>query len=217
MKKTRKLKKTIGIVGEGPTEWSYFNYIRTTRRFRFSLKPDLPCSSDCKGVFKKARELKNKGYDLVFCIIDVDTIFQTRKLNEFKTTCSKLPQNIIPITSKPCIEIWFLMHFLKNPSSKVYSNCDSLIPILKSYIPEYAKSKNILDKHKVFTKMEDNNGKKKAFKNSKEILNKILIGKNLEQFSYSEIVIVLEQLQKCQQCPFVSSCTKCIKEITTFF
>jgi len=47
----RNLHKAIAIVGEGPTEWMYFDYIRKTRRYRFSLRPDLPKHSDYEAVF----------------------------------------------------------------------------------------------------------------------------------------------------------------------
>jgi hypothetical protein len=49
----RKVKKAIAIVGEGITEWMYFDYIRRNRRYAFSLKPDLPKHSHYSHIFKK--------------------------------------------------------------------------------------------------------------------------------------------------------------------
>lgn len=85
MRQRRKLKKAIAIVGEGPTEWFYFEYIRKDRRYTFTLKPELPGHSDFSALFRKAKDLVNQSYDLVFCVLDLDTIAQnTQRLQTFK-------------------------------------------------------------------------------------------------------------------------------------
>ncbi|MGD1823451.1 MAG: hypothetical protein ACPKM0_11915 [Pleomorphochaeta sp.] len=54
-------KFSIAIVGEGLPEWMYFDHIRVTRRYSFSLKPDLPKHSDYLRVFKKGKDLVKKN------------------------------------------------------------------------------------------------------------------------------------------------------------
>jgi len=78
----RKVKKAIAIVGEGITEWMYFDYIRRNHRYAFSLKPDLPKHSHYSHIFKKAKELIQKGYDIVFCVLDLgqEVVIMTRTM-----------------------------------------------------------------------------------------------------------------------------------------
>ena len=141
MRKTKQLKKSIGIVGEGLTERMYFDYIRSNRRYVFSLKPDLPSHTDYNHIFAKAKEMVRKGFDLVFCVLDIDTILQNRGLQDFQSACKRLPNNIVPITSNPCIEFWFLLHFMQNPKRRVYNSCESLInESLRKYVPKYEKT-----------------------------------------------------------------------------
>ncbi len=99
------LKKSITVVGEGLTEWMYFNHIRRKQRYSFSLNPDLPKHSSYTYIFAKAEELCANGFDIAFCILDIDTILQDKKLEGSKNACRQLPNNIIPITNNPCIEI----------------------------------------------------------------------------------------------------------------
>lgn len=76
MRNHRHLKKSIGIVGEGLTERMYFEYIRSSRRYAFSLKPDFPSHTDFDHIFAKAKLMLAKGYDLVFCVFDFDVILR---------------------------------------------------------------------------------------------------------------------------------------------
>jgi hypothetical protein len=68
--KKLRVKKKYAVVGEGLTEWFYFNAMKQVENFNFDLKPDMPKHSDINSIFLKAESLLEKGYDKVFCVID---------------------------------------------------------------------------------------------------------------------------------------------------
>ncbi len=101
----RKLKKSIAIIGEGITEWYYFTYLKQNRNYSFKLAPRLPKHSDFKNIFFMAKRLINLDHDLVFCVLDIDSIKSNNQLEASKRSCQKLPKSIVPITSNPCTEL----------------------------------------------------------------------------------------------------------------
>ncbi|MFP4489496.1 MAG: RloB domain-containing protein [Bacteroidales bacterium] len=84
MRKNRrpKIEKiSVAVIGEGPTEWHYFNDLRQTERLRFSLKPSLPKSSNFRSIIQKAKQFAREGYDYVYCVIDLDYIMITPSIH----------------------------------------------------------------------------------------------------------------------------------------
>ena len=43
----RTVTKSIAIIGEGETEWFYFDSLRVACRYPFKVAPDFPQHSDC--------------------------------------------------------------------------------------------------------------------------------------------------------------------------
>jgi hypothetical protein len=214
----RKLKKAIAILGEGYTEWYYFDYIRTSRHYSFSLKPELPGPSDYTNIFRKARLLLRKSYDLVFCVLDVDTIARDNKQSEaFKKACTSLPKKIIPITSYPCIEMWFLLHFLEHSPGREYQSYDEIVPKLRNYLANYQKTQEYFKKHTPFERMEQHGGIERAISNAENILKAKQKDLSLFQRSYSEIGKILQQLEKCKDCSFKDDCLGCAERMMTVF
>ena len=84
----RKAKYQIAVVGEGITEWHYVNDLKQTRRYPYKISPELPKNSNYKYVFKKANQLVSEGYDLVLCILDVDSLSTDEKINLFLSALS---------------------------------------------------------------------------------------------------------------------------------
>lgn len=163
LKKTKKvkLKEKIAIIGEGYTEWYYFNGMKRIETFNFDIKPELPKHSDINSVYRKAKELIKIGYNKVFCVIDYDNIIKTQKtLIKFAKYKTKI-SNIIFIESMPCFEYWFLLHFLTNYSSRVYVNCNQVECDLKKYLT-YKKSKKYFEKNNIYKLLKSNKKMEKA-------------------------------------------------------
>lgn len=214
----RVLQKAIAVIGEGYTEREYFDYVRVTRQFKFHFKPDLCKPSNYRDIFDKAKKLKEENYDLVFCVLDIDTIIRENKLEDFIAKSKELNQkNIITIASNPCIEFWFLLHFQANTNLKFYEDCNQLIKYLKKYIPNYSKSHKHRSEQTKFKTMESNEGLERALMNSKKILKNLNSNKKPTSSSFSEVSLVLNQLQRCKECNFKEDCDNCGSLIEAFF
>jgi len=195
----------------------YFDHIRKNRRYSFSLKPDLPKHASYTYIFAKAEELCSKGFDIAFCVLDIDTILRENSLQEFRKACRQLSKEIVPITSNPCIEIWFLMHFMKTPQSRIYESYEALKKVLRIHLENYDKTEEYLTSSDIFNKLEENNGLKTALKNSKNILAGLNQENDISQSSFSEISLLIDHLDICKGCNFRQDCKVCAKEISTFF
>ena len=218
MRNRRPLKKSIGIVGEGLTERMYFEYIRSSRRYAFSLKPDLPSHTDYAHIFAKAKSMIAKGYDLVFCVLDSDVILRDYQLQEFPHSCSRLPSTVLPITSNPCIEFWFLLHFLDNPKSRIYESCQSVINnALHKFIPGYEKTETYLASSQAFARMEQNNGLQRALSSAEHLLSILHAEMDVALCSFTEISTRIMHLETCKGCTFKNDCRTCSNTVSTFF
>ena len=49
------MKKSIAIIGEGETEWFYFESLRIARRYPFKLSPGFPQHADIEHILKLAK------------------------------------------------------------------------------------------------------------------------------------------------------------------
>lgn len=145
--KPRPPKFQVAIVGEGETEWFYFSNMRHHEKFNFKVAPDLPKHSDYKSIIQTARNKIDEGYDLVFCVLDLDRIITNdteKKGYNLEKSKSKANKGIEFIETMPCIELWFLLHFLGSYSSKVYVDYNQVSIPLKNYIPDYEKTAKFL-------------------------------------------------------------------------
>ena len=72
----RTVTKSIAIIGEGETEWFYFDSLRVACRYPFKVAPDFPQHSDIKHILKLVESYLNKQYDFIVCLFDMDRLFQ---------------------------------------------------------------------------------------------------------------------------------------------
>lgn len=165
MKAEKNRKSIILIVGEGKnqTERLYFRNFNT-RGASYSIK-FVPNSgyTDPKGLLNLMRkyyneyQLDKKLGDRAYIIIDTDC-------NEEKFYLIKNLQNseknIEFITSNPCVEIWFLLHFIY--TTKEFKDSKEPKLLLKDYISNYKES---LDVYLILR-----NRQEMAIKNSKRLI-----------------------------------------------
>lgn len=50
------MKKSIAIIGEGETEWFYFESLRIAKRYPFKLSPGFPQHADIEHILKLPRQ-----------------------------------------------------------------------------------------------------------------------------------------------------------------
>ena len=61
----RTVTKSIAIIGEGETEWFYFDSLRVACRYPFKVAPDFPQHSDINHILKLVESYLSKQYDSV--------------------------------------------------------------------------------------------------------------------------------------------------------
>lgn len=146
--RSRNFRKTknkiiIAVEGTNKTERIYFNNFDDGKK-KYSITIAKDKNTDPINLVKKLnKEIKRLGLDLkngdkAFCVFDVDTNVNKNKIIDEATKLAK-KYNIDIITSTPCIELWFLLHFEYTTSN--LSNSE-VIKRLKTYC-DYKKNKNI--------------------------------------------------------------------------
>jgi hypothetical protein len=190
-----KVNKSIAIIGEGETEWFYFDALRVSSRYSFKMAPDFPCHSDIEHILKLAERYKNEGYDFVVCLIDMDRIRQNptewKKYQKHKT--ERKYKHIIFIETYPCTEFWFLLHFVPNLSTRLYRSYEDLLPELQKYMPGYEKTKRYFKQTDLYSFLNKHGDISRAMKNS-EKLCELSKANPEDESSYSEIYKVIKLL-----------------------
>lgn len=215
----KKIKKNIrasyAVVCEGYTEWYYFDYVKSKRRYPFKLKPEMPVHSHYKCIFDKARSLLNREeYNAVFCVFDLDKIKSDNQVEEFINACKKNKNNkIIPVLSFPCIEIWFLFHYQDKFSSRYYENYESLLSTLKLYVPDYCKEQKYYKKGTFFAELDSVERLEHAHLWAKKSLNEIENFRSPFDKTFTEIGFFEKFLEQCKTCVSITNkCESCCKE-----
>lgn len=143
---SRKSKKVILVAFEGKnkTENNYFsNYRLRDKDYIIKLVPGNetdPINLVNKTIIKvKELGLNLEENDRAYCIFDTD-LDERKNMQIIKARKLAKKYHIIMITSNPCIELWFLLHF--EYTTAWLSNND-VINKIKKYYPKYEKNINI--------------------------------------------------------------------------
>ena len=143
----RTVTKSIAIIGEGETEWFYFDSLRVACRYPFKVAPDFPQHSDIKHMLKLVESYLNKQYDYIVCLFDMDRLLQYSSEMQLyqkakkEYSKKKYAGKVMFVETNPCTEFWFLLHFLPNVVCRRYESYEQLLPELQKYMPGYEKTK----------------------------------------------------------------------------
>lgn len=189
-----KLKKSVAIVGEGYTEFYYFNDYKTAERKKNEIKPELPKHTDIESIVRTARRLIDDGYDHVYCVFDMDSIYNDEM--NYRKYCELMEQTkenigISFFKSMPCFEFWLLLHF--KYSTKQHEVCSTCVDDLKRYIHDYEKNQKYQRKSQFYSSMKNNGRLKIAMENSKGIYDNSK-NENNSSHPYSMMHLLLENL-----------------------
>ena len=193
------VKKSVAIIGEGETEWFYFDRLRIHKRYSFRLRPSFPKHSSWQSLFQDAERCKAEGYDKVIVLIDMDVIYNTPQQDKYQKEKKRIQKKgIRVIETNPCIEFWFLLHFLQTLSTKCYENYEAVVKDLRRYLPDYEKSKQYLNKEKLYRALFDNEKLSRATDHADQLLK--LAQETPEALhSYTEIHEVLKLLDSLEK------------------
>lgn len=194
--KNRKGKYRIAIVGEGHTEWHYFDSLRTEKRYKFQISPELPKHSDYESIFRLAEKLSEQGYDEVFCVLDLDVIVNPRqnKYESKKNQMLKKYPSVSVFESLPCFELWFLLHFT-DFSGKSYHNSAALLAELRRYLPDYEKHIEFFKKVRLYNYIRTKGNEHNAFTYAEKLC---LAQKENKGLNFTNVPEILKQLESAK-------------------
>ncbi|MDZ4122441.1 MAG: RloB family protein [Candidatus Cloacimonadaceae bacterium] len=196
----KELKKSILIYCDGDTEKNYIISLKEDRYKHCPIKiePKLQ-NKGFSNVFKFLREMKRTGdaefYHCILYVLDMDTIYQDRRLAAYKAERDRLQSAfedgfLSCIESRPCIEFWFVLHF--RHSDKLFSNYDETRRVLQNDLPDYEKTNKY--SQTVYYKLK---GKlSNAINRAKEIETRHNAIDLSEDYSYTHMHILIEVLDK---------------------
>ena len=145
-RKNLKPKRVILLAyeGENKTERYYFeNFKGADKNYVIKIVPgnETDPVNLVKQTIQKAKELELdlKGEDRAFCVFDTDVDPQ-KNLQILSAVALANSKKITVITSSPCIETWFLIHFEYTTS---VMTSEDVIRKLKHHYPSYKKNCNI--------------------------------------------------------------------------
>lgn len=189
-----KLRQTALILGEGPTEFFYFKSLCDVFK-RLTIKPDYPKHTSIKELELKIAEGIEKGYNHIFCIIDMDTKDKEPERTQYQRLKAKYAKPI----NKPkkgiyckveffethrCTELFFLYYF--RYTSRPYDTQDPLLCDLNKCV-EYRKAIDFFIKTKgLHSYFERNGGSlEKAIANANRSMEEIQT--DGRDYTYSEL------------------------------
>ena len=192
--------KSIAIIGEGETEWFYFDSLRIACRYPFKIAPDMPQHSDIPHMAKLAELYINRDYDIVICLVDMDRILSnTKELKTYQQIRSKSSNKIMWIETNPCTEFWFLLHFLPDLAVKCYQTCDDVLVDLRKYMPGYEKTIRYFRKTRLYEYLKANGNPDRAMKYA-DTLSRLSEASPEDRIAYTEINKVIKLLADLSSC-----------------
>ena len=141
------LKNKVLVLGEGPTEFYYFNSLREVFK-GLTIKPDYPKNTSIKELEEKIMEGVALGYSHVFCVIDMDTKDKDPEHSQYERLKHKYATPIIKpkkgircevkfFETHRCTELFFLYYF--RYTSRLYTSQELLVKDLNKCV-EYSKT-----------------------------------------------------------------------------
>lgn len=162
----RTVTKSIAIIGEGETEWFYFDSLRVACRYPFKVALDFPQHSDINHILKLVESYLGKQYDFIVCLFDMDRLFQ-------------FPS-----------EMQLYQRAKRKYGAKSY---EQLLPELQKYMPGYEKTKRYFIRTNLYKYLTENGDLERAVSNSEKLCQ--LCQESPEDLkAYSEIHKVIELL-----------------------
>lgn len=184
--------KSLAIIGEGETEWWYFDTLRIACRYKFKVAPDFPQHSDIPHMWKLAEEYVKRDTDYVVCLVDMDRLMKIpAEMAAYQQLRKTSSRNVMWIETNPCTEFWFLLHFLPQISTKHYESYEDVLPDLQRYMPGYEKTARYFKKNNLYKYLTANGDMQRALEYSKE-LSRLSEASPEDKIAYSQMHKVFE-------------------------
>ena len=135
-----KLQDKILILGEGITEFYYFNSLRDVFK-GLDIQPDFPKHTSLKELDKKIEKGAQEGYGTIYCVIDMDTKSRPAEAKQYQALQKKYEKTIDKpkkgihcevkfFETELCTEMFFLYYF--RYTTRQYAGQEELIADLNA-------------------------------------------------------------------------------------
>ena len=193
------VKKSIAIIGEGETEWWYFDTLRIACRYKFKVAPDFPQHSDIPHMAKLAEEYVKRDTDYVVCLVDMDRLLRVpAEMATYQQLKKKSPRNVIWIETNPCTEFWFLLHFLPQLTTKHYETYEDVLPDLQLYMPGYEKTARYFKKNNLYKYLTENGDLQRAIGYAEELTRLSEVSPE-DKIAYSQMHLVFKLIKSMDE------------------
>ena len=193
------VKKSIAIIGEGETEWWYFETLRVACRYKFKVAPDFPQHSDIPHMAKLAEDYVKRETDYVVCLVDMDRLLRVpAEMATYQKLKKKSSRNVIWIETNPCTEFWFLLHFLPQLTSKHYETYEDVLPDLQHYMPDYEKTARYFKKNNLYKYLTENGDLGRAISYAEE-LTRLSEASPEDRIAYSQMHLVFKLIKSMDE------------------
>ncbi len=194
-KYNRKSKRVVLVAyeGENKTEKNYLSNF-SGRDKDYIIKPVPGNETDPINLVRQTiQKVKDLSLDLseddkAYCVFDTDTKPEKNIQIELAIKLAK-DNDIIPIVSAPCVELWFLLHY---EYTTAVINSNDVIERLKKHYPKYEKNCNIYSEIKDRVDIAIKNSKKLE-KYQKQNNKKL---QTVDANPYTEMYKLVEELMK---------------------
>ena len=193
------VKKSIAIIGEGETEWWYFETLRISCRYKFKVAPDFPQHSDIPHMAKLAADYVKRETDYVVCLVDMDRLLRLPKeMATYQQLKKSSSRNVIWIETNPCTEFWFLLHFLPQLSTKHYETYEDVLPDLQRYMPGYEKTARYFRKNNLYKYLTEHGDMQRAIGYAED-LTRLSEATPEDKLAYSQMHLVFELIKSMDE------------------
>jgi hypothetical protein len=119
----------------------YFEFFRITR-VQIHVIPTVDGTSAAQHVLERLQQIDHEDYDERWMLLDTDHCTVGPSLGSFRDAIVKATQQGIKVAlSKPCFELWLLLHHLDESSVSALSKCDDVVAALRARLGQYNKTK----------------------------------------------------------------------------
>ena len=152
--RTRAIRTTIAVIGEGPTEKYYLKSLEGI--IHAQVKPMIPNhATSMLELERRIEQCIDDGYNMIFCLIDMDNKKEGRNRENYLRLKTKYHQKTITrkrqgteslvrfFENERCLEIWFLFHF--KYTTQPFNNSNELTKELER-ICNYEKTEDFLSR-----------------------------------------------------------------------
>lgn len=174
----------------GISEWLYFDSIRRVYNIPLSIEPSLPCTKNIKEIICLAKKAQCEQYDSLFLPVNMYDLYASdedfKLYKDFKNA-SQSQNRMLWIENSPCIELWYLSHFLSIHNLKKIATKEEALFLFnnfKSNIPACF----LRSQHGVYDYLLQNQDNYSAEKKCHILCNeRKKVAEDPEQFPYSEM------------------------------